>query len=183
MAFMFLSAKMEEEFISDDNIELGKCPLCGLPLKLIENKGDYFLGCSNFPKCKYTFHVPFKTKVEIIKEIDGVKCPQCNGELAVKRGKYGLFIGCLNYPNCQFIYKDSKEIITCPKCGHGVIEQIKTKYNKIFWKCSNTSCDFTSNFPLVENKCESCGYNIKVIKKIKGKKIFQCLKCKTIYEK
>lgn len=33
--------------------KLGKCPLCGGDLILRENKGRKFVGCNNFPYCKY----------------------------------------------------------------------------------------------------------------------------------
>lgn len=48
-------AKKENEILDKD--ESDKCPMCGD--NLIEKRGKYgkFLGCSNYPKCKYTKNI------------------------------------------------------------------------------------------------------------------------------
>ena len=33
---------------------IGKCPKCGSPLVLRTGKYGEFLGCSNYPRCRYT---------------------------------------------------------------------------------------------------------------------------------
>ena len=39
-------------------INCGKCPVCGH--YLVKRKGEYgeFIGCSNYPNCKYTRDIP-----------------------------------------------------------------------------------------------------------------------------
>lgn len=75
-----------------------KCPLCktGNLLK-VEHDGKSFVGCSNFPKCKYTIHDA--TVLENPK-----KCPSCGGFLVKRKGKKNKhwFIGCTNYPYCEY---------------------------------------------------------------------------------
>lgn len=75
-----------------------KCPLCktGNLLK-VEHNGKSFVGCSNFPKCKYT--IQDATVLENPK-----KCPACGGFLIKRKGKKNKhwFIGCTNYPYCEY---------------------------------------------------------------------------------
>lgn len=72
------------------------CPRCGG--KLIKKTGKYgdFIGCSNFPKCRY---------INNEKTLDNMICPKCGGKLTQKTGKYGDFIGCSNFPKCRYIKK------------------------------------------------------------------------------
>ena len=78
-----------------------KCPLCktGNLLK-VEHNGKSFVGCSNFPRCKYTIHDA--TVLENPK-----KCPSCGGFLIKRKGKKNKhwFIGCTNYPYCEYTEK------------------------------------------------------------------------------
>lgn len=71
------------------------CPRCktGTLLK-VEHNGKSFVGCSNFPQCRYTFR---DTTVLINPKV----CPVCGGFLVKRKGKGHWFIGCSNYPNCN----------------------------------------------------------------------------------
>lgn len=75
-----------------------KCPFCktGNLLK-VEHNGKSFVGCSNFPKCKYT--IQDATVLSNPK-----KCPACGGFLIKRKGKKNKhwFIGCTNYPYCEY---------------------------------------------------------------------------------
>ncbi len=68
------------------------CPTCGKPLLIRYGRYGKFIGCSDFPNCRYT--APFLVKV-------GVKCPQCGtGDIVEKKTKRGrIFYGCSNYKN------------------------------------------------------------------------------------
>lgn len=75
------------------------CPSCEEG-ELIIKYGRFgkFIGCSNYPECRYT---------EQIIEYTGVPCPQCGeehgGELIVKKTKRGrTFYGCVRYPECDY---------------------------------------------------------------------------------
>lgn len=73
------------------------CPLCkkGALLK-VEHEGKFFVGCSNYPKCKYTIR-----DATIL--LNPIKCPSCGGFLVKRKGKNGhWFIGCTNYPYCEY---------------------------------------------------------------------------------
>ena len=54
--------------------------------------GDRFVGCSNYPTCRFT--KPLVAKV-------GVLCPKDRGEIVERRTRQGrIFYGCANYPGC-----------------------------------------------------------------------------------
>ena len=73
------------------------CPCCktGVLLK-VERKGKTFVGCSNYPRCKYTLK-----DATIL--LNPKKCPSCGGFLVKRRDKnHHAFIGCTNYPYCEY---------------------------------------------------------------------------------
>ncbi len=117
------------------------CPECGKFLKERSGKYGKFLGCSGYPKCKYTFDTRQKLKVSELPNT----CPKCKRRLVIKKGKYGGFIGCTGYPKCNFTFNLSNDIsIPCPKCGKHLVAR-SGKYGA-FLGCSNyPSCKFTFN--------------------------------------
>ncbi|MDY0019054.1 MAG: type I DNA topoisomerase [Anaerolineae bacterium] len=86
------------------------CPECGHPLIIRWGRYGKFIGCSNFPECRYT--EPWLEKV-------GVHCPQCeDGEIVVKRTRKGrVFYGCSNWPACEFTSWKRPIPQPCPSCG------------------------------------------------------------------
>lgn len=82
-----------------------KCPLCktGNLLK-VEHNGKSFVGCSNFPRCKYSVH-------DATVLSNPKKCPACGGFLIKRKGKKNKhwFIGCTNYPYCEYTEKLSHD--------------------------------------------------------------------------
>ncbi len=64
------------------------CPECGQPLLFRHGRRGKFIGCSAFPKCRYTSPIP----------LPGVTCPQCGGAVVEKRTRRGRkFYGCANW--------------------------------------------------------------------------------------
>ncbi|MDH7473127.1 MAG: topoisomerase DNA-binding C4 zinc finger domain-containing protein [Anaerolineae bacterium] len=67
----------------------------------LRRQGRYgpFIGCANFPKCRYIQRQePEKT---------GRQCPLCGGDLVIRRSKRGPFVGCSNYPECKYVDRSS----------------------------------------------------------------------------
>ncbi|MFX1346073.1 MAG: UvrD-helicase domain-containing protein [Promethearchaeota archaeon] len=89
-----LSERYEDKKILTVNALPRFCEQCGNPLTI--RKGPYggFLGCTKYPKCKYTFNLSGDTPVI---------CPNCGSPLIVRKGKYGTFLGCTNYPRCKYL--------------------------------------------------------------------------------
>lgn len=81
-----------------------RCPRCqtGTLLK-VEHDGKYFVGCSNFPRCRYTLRDP-----NIL--LNPKPCPRCGGFLVKRKGQNGYwFAGCTNFPQCGYTEKLSAE--------------------------------------------------------------------------
>ena len=78
-----------------------KCPNCESELVAKSGKFGPFVGCSNYPKCKYIKKEPPKET--------GETCPDCGSALVEKRGRFGPFTGCSNYPDCKYIKKKPKK--------------------------------------------------------------------------
>ncbi|MDY5441490.1 MAG: type I DNA topoisomerase [Candidatus Enteromonas sp.] len=114
------------------------CPLCGSPLvHKRSRKGEDFVGCSNFPACKYV-----KKDVPEV-EPTGEMCPECGHPLVYKLSKKGeKFIGCSHFPKCRYTSSldgtpnrpkekatapQGEYVKPCPRCknGHLVIKQGK----------------------------------------------------------
>ena len=75
------------------------CKQCRKPLAI--RKGPYggFLGCTRYPKCKFTFNLSGDKPII---------CPSCGSPLVVRKGQYGAFLGCTNYPRCKFLLDNKK---------------------------------------------------------------------------
>jgi DNA topoisomerase-1 len=80
-------AKMPKiEFKPEPTGEL--CPQCGEPLVIRLGRFGKFVGCSGWPKCRYTAPVT----------IPGVTCPECGGAVVEKRSRKGrTFYSCANW--------------------------------------------------------------------------------------
>ncbi len=138
--------KANEIMYKDDPIKTGeKCPICGADLIIKEGKNGQFVGCSNFPTCKYVKKEPKKV-VET-----GELCPECGRPLVERKDKKGkVFIACSGFPKCHYIKQEEKPTTIpeeqktdkiCPKCGSPLVKK-KGKYG-MFLGCSNyPKCDY-----------------------------------------
>lgn len=113
-----------------------KCPLCGGDLVYKTGKHGEFIGCSNYPSCKYVK----KEEKEQPKET-GRLCPNCGSPLLIRKNKRGQeFIGCSNYPSCRYVEsinqpEEPSEEKFCPECGAKMVAKYSRRGR--FWGCSN----------------------------------------------
>ncbi|OGZ17086.1 MAG: DNA topoisomerase I [Candidatus Lloydbacteria bacterium RIFCSPLOWO2_12_FULL_51_9] len=121
-----------------------KCPECGdsLPAgrqgKLVEREGKFgkFVGCSNYPKCKFIKKGAESEEAKRAADT-GVVCPECKkGTLAERKGRFGVFYSCTNYPKCKFAIKAKPTGKLCQECGSLMMEGTKT----IPERCSKKEC-------------------------------------------
>ena len=100
------------------NEEIGRnCPECGSPLVIRWGRYGKFIGCSNFPECRYT--EPWLEKI-------GVACPECGGDIIERKTRKGrVFYGCANYPACEWTSWKRPLAQPCPACGGLLIVQNK----------------------------------------------------------
>jgi DNA topoisomerase I len=150
-----------------------KCPNCGHPLVIRLGKRGRFIGCSNYPECKYTRNLGEDNAEPSVQAIPDRKCPNCGGDLLVKHGPYGKFIGCSNYPDCHFLEpleKPKDSGVVCPECHQGTILQRKSKRGKIFYSCSRyPDCKYALWNEPIKEVCPNCKWPILTVKVTKKK--------------
>jgi ssDNA-binding Zn-finger/Zn-ribbon topoisomerase 1 len=89
-----LSERYEDKKILTINLLPRYCEKCGKPLAIRQGQYGGFLGCTGYPKCRFTFNLSGDNPVI---------CPSCGSPLIVRKGPYGSFLGCTNYPRCKYI--------------------------------------------------------------------------------
>jgi len=121
------------------------CPECNHPLLYKYGRFGKFIGCSNFPECRYSQPILVKT---------GVDCPECGGDLVEKKTRRGrTFYGCSNYKkddpdSCEFALWKRPLPQPCPECG-GLL----TEARKEWAKCTACQEEFEiANLPEYEDK-------------------------------
>lgn len=98
------------------------CPESGHPLVIRYGRFGKFIGCSNYPECRYT--EPWLDRMNIA-------CPVCGkthgGEIIARKSRKGrVFYGCSRYPECEFTSWKRPLPQPCPNCGGLLIEQNRT---------------------------------------------------------
>jgi len=102
------------------------CPECGHSLVYRYGRYGKFIGCSNFPDCRFSKPILVKT---------GVKCPECSGDLIEKKTRRGrTFYGCSNYNNedpdsCDFAVWKRPLPQPCPACD-GLLTEVRQGWAK-----------------------------------------------------
>jgi DNA topoisomerase I len=162
--FERLLEKKEDE-IERPQEELDElCPLCiqegRTPAKLVIKLGraGKFVGCPNYPECRYTRNVNGEERPE--PEETGEACPECGRPLVRRVGRYGPFVGCSGYPECKYIKKDPPKGtgVTCPKCGQGELVTKRSRRGKVFYSCNRyPDCDFAVWSKPLPEPCPVCG--------------------------
>ena len=138
--FMEQYSGVAKKMYADNPIPTGeKCPKCGAPLVYKEGKNGQFIGCSNYPACKYVK----KEKKEVIPT--GELCPEC-GKPLVERidAKGNKFVACSGYPHCKYTVKNKEPLVVkeeqfvkkCPDCEDGQLIKKRGKYG-YFLGCTN----------------------------------------------
>ena len=134
--------KANEIMYKDEDVPTGKkCPICGGDLVYKQGKNGQFIGCSNYPTCKY---IEKEEKKELV--YTGEMCPECGKPLVERRkGKSKTtFVACSGYPTCHYIkptvpvvetYTEKDYIKKCPKCD-GFLVKKKRQYG-VFLGCTN----------------------------------------------
>jgi DNA topoisomerase-1 len=112
------------------------CPKCGRPLAVkLAKKGNYFISCTGYPKCRTAFSFP-----------TGFKCPKpgCGGDLSERPSRKGAFFGCSNYPECRVIISGTPAAEPCPECDfpYVVVSNRKSAQGKKY--CPNPDCPTNS---------------------------------------
>ncbi|NIA21277.1 MAG: hypothetical protein GWP05_04750, partial [Anaerolineaceae bacterium] len=93
---------------------LPDCKECGKPMLIRFSRGEPFVGCSGYPKCRSTISLGPKrsgkggakggksrprAKRKVL-ETD-VECEKCGQKMVVKMSRRGPFLACPGYPKCK----------------------------------------------------------------------------------
>ncbi len=113
------------------------CPECGSELYIRDGRYGRFIGCSNYPECKYTRQIIVDT---------GVICPKDAGRVIQRRSRKGrTFYGCENWPDCDFVTWNQPLPVKCPQCQKSVL----TKAGKLA-KCADDACGYSVSLDEVQ---------------------------------
>jgi DNA topoisomerase-1 len=171
--------------VKRDGVPLDEtCPECGSGLLMRFGRYGTFVGCSNYPTCKYTrdLEAPAASpgaggtgsaatgndpaaaaSPATAEEIP--PCEECGRPMALKRSRFGTFYGCTGYPECKGIRKIGPQPeapkptgVACPECGKGEIEEKRSRRGKIFFSCNRyPDCKFALWNRPVPKPCPDCG--------------------------
>lgn len=142
-----------------------KCPECKNKLSIRLGKNGRFIGCTNYPSCKYTKTIIPNDNLQsqkktIVKIVENKKCPLCKAALYIRKGRYGNFISCSNYPNCKHIesiQKPKDTGVKCPKCNKNNFVEKKSRKGKTFYACAGfPKCKNLFLYPPINESCPKC---------------------------
>ncbi len=98
------------------------CPKCKKELLLRTGRLGEFLGCSGYPRCRFTQNFTRDAQGRIVPQSPEDEaahpCPRegCGGHLVKRRSRRGIFFGCSNYPKCDFTMNQPPQDRPCPQC-------------------------------------------------------------------
>ncbi|OGT29977.1 MAG: DNA topoisomerase I [Gammaproteobacteria bacterium RIFCSPHIGHO2_12_FULL_35_23] len=122
----------EAEIVADR-----KCPKCKGDLVIKHGPYGKFIGCSNYPKCKFIepLEKPEDTKVT---------CPVCKkGTILKRKSKRGkIFYSCSKYPKCTYALWNMPIAETCPACHWPILTLKETKRAGKEIVCPQEACKY-----------------------------------------
>ncbi len=131
-------ASMQRQSVEPVMLE-ESCPTCGQPLVMREGRFGPFIGCSDYPTCKYTRPVVNTT---------GVRCPKDGGNIVQKRSRKGrTFYGCDNWPNCDFVAWNEPLDIICPRCQRSILTKVGKRA-----RCADPECGYSTSLEDAEQR-------------------------------
>ena len=128
--------RMAQDAAAQAELEGRKCPKCGGQLVFKNSRtGKKFIGCANYPKCKYV------EPLEKPKDT-GVTCPQCGkGHLVERKSRFGTtFYSCDQYPECKYAVNSEPLNEPCPQCGWKITLRKVTKRRGVERVCPQKEC-------------------------------------------
>lgn len=136
---------MEEDrsasLLPPEIVEGRKCPKCEADLVIKRGKFGKFIGCSQYPNCKYIESLEQREDTAVV-------CPMCHqGNLVKKKSRYGTFFySCNQYPDCKYAINNPPVSEPCPKCNWPILTIKTTKRYGTQKVCPQKTCDFAVNY-------------------------------------
>ena len=118
------------------------CPKCSSPLVIKRGRYGKFIGCSNYPSCKYI--EPLEKPADT-----GVECPECHkGTLLKRKSRYGkVFYSCSTYPECKYAVWNEPLNEACPQCNWPILTLKTTKRRGTEKVCPQKECGYAEAVP------------------------------------
>jgi DNA topoisomerase I len=113
------------------------CPSCESALHIKTGKYGRFIGCSQYPKCK--FIEPIEKPSDT-----GVSCPKCqSGTLLKRKSRRGkIFYSCGRYPDCDYAIWNEPVAKACPNCAWPILTLKETKRSGRQFVCPHAGCGY-----------------------------------------
>jgi DNA topoisomerase I len=136
-----LQEDRETSLQAPEIVEGRSCPQCGSELVIKQGKYGKFIGCSQYPKCKFIESLDKP-------EDTAVSCPQCHkGTLVKRKSRYGTFFySCNTYPDCKYAINSAPLAETCPSCQWPIVMIKTTKRRGTEKACPQKECDFSEPY-------------------------------------
>ncbi len=120
------------------------CPKCQKELVVRRGKLGEFLGCSGYPRCRFTQDFTRDAQGNVIPKGTSAQssdfpCPQegCTGVLVPRRSRWGQFFSCNQYPKCSYSVNQPPLLQSCPQCGFPWLRPRSKK-----WQCPKEGCGY-----------------------------------------
>lgn len=140
-----LEGETEQRSGDSEAVADRSCPECGSALLIRRGPYGKFIGCSNFPKCKY---------IESLQKSQdtGINCPACGkGTLIQRKSRYGkVFYSCSTYPECKYAVWNPPLAEPCPRCAWPILTLKTSKRRGTEKVCPRKECDYTEQIAVAE---------------------------------
>ena len=169
-------AKKQDRWAPEPEPTDHKCDECGSTMLKRWSKNGFFLGCENYPKCKFTQNITEDGREPEKPIPTDYKCEEagCGKPMVIRQGRYGEFLSCSGYPECKHA-RPVPTGVKCPECKGDIIEiRPKKKGGRKFYGCSNyqkKNCEFKLWQKPINEACPDCKSPYLVVKGGKNPKI------------
>ena len=130
---------------------VGPCPECSADMVVRPSRFGMFIGCTNYPDCKFTLSIP-SSKYGMVVITDKI-CEEHNMHnlLIAQSGKRPIEVGC---PYCNHLKWEAAEaagddpvVGPCPECKSDLVVKLSRSGGR-FIKCNSESGDCKFTLPL-----------------------------------
>ena len=132
-----LDEDRESSLLPPEVVEGRQCPKCEAALVIKRGKFGKFIGCSQYPTCKFIESLEQREDTHVV-------CPICSkGTLIKKKSRYGTFFySCNQYPDCKYAVNNPPLSEKCPTCDWPLLVIKTTKRRGTEKTCPQKTCDF-----------------------------------------
>lgn len=145
-----LDSDANEEDNQPETVEGRTCPSCQSTLLIRAGRYGKFIGCSNYPDCRFIEPLEKPQSTE-------VTCPKCEkGDILKRKSKRGkIFYSCQNYPKCDYALWYEPVNTPCPECQFPILMKKETKKNGREMVCPEKDCKYKLSLDDEDNSAKA----------------------------